>query len=737
MRLAGPVSIAFLALCVAALAVAGSAQAAGRCGDHPWCNTSLTPDQRAQLLIDALTPQERIGLLAGDHPEGVLGRAGSHTGAADGVPRVDLPPFFLTDGPVGVRQGQATAFPSSMSLAASFDRRLARTYGAAVGVEAKLKGNDLVYGPTINMLRTPLWGRTFETYGEDPYLTARIGVEWIKGLQAQGVIANAKHFAANNQEGRPTPNGSEGSRFQVDARVDERTLREIYLPQFEAAVKEGRAGSVMCSYNRLNGPHACESESLLRDILRRDWGFQGFVLADYGASKKIDTGLRAGLDFEPFPFIDSDGGENYTPLAVQLALATGRIDQGLIDAAVKRLLSGLFAYGFFDRDAYADDDSRIDKGGHDRVAQTTAEKGTVLLKNRRVLPLDARRLKSIAVIGADADRFVNGGGSSDIEPYSFTSPLAAIRARAGQGVDVRFDRGDDLDRAAGVANSADVAIVVVADAAAEGVDKPCLELDCGRSSNDETADVRRDELVQRIVAANARTIVVLQTAGPVLTPWRDRAAAIVEAWYPGQAAGPALARVLFGDVDPGGRLPATFPVREQDLPTAGSDERYPGVDNAADYGEGVLIGYRWYDARRIAPAYPFGHGLSYSRFAFRDLRVRRTLRRAGATVTVTVVNRGRRTGTAVPQVYVTLPGAAGRVQPPRQLKGFRTVELRRRRARRITFRLDVRAFSYWDSGAQRWQVAPGCYRISVGRSSRHIAQRARLPLAGGRCGRRR
>src|SRR3954470_3334005 len=298
MRIARRASIAVISLAFAAMATAGGAQAAGRCGDHPWCDTSLSPDQRAALLVDALTPQERIGLLAGDHPEGVGGGAGTHTGAADGVPRVDVPPFFQSDGPVGVRQGQSAAFPSSMALAASFDGRLARAYGAAVGNEAKLKGNDLVFGPTINMLRTPLWGRTFESYGEDPFLTARIGVEWIKGLQGEGVIANAKHFAVNNQEG----SGSEGSRFKVDAKVDERTLREIYLPQFEAAIKEANAGSVMCSYNRLNGPHACENEPLLKQILRADWGFKGFVLADYGASKKIDTGLRAGLDYEPFPF---------------------------------------------------------------------------------------------------------------------------------------------------------------------------------------------------------------------------------------------------------------------------------------------------------------------------------------------------------------------------------------------------------------------------------------------------
>ncbi len=728
-------SSAALVVVAIALAGPGAAQGKGRCGTHPWCDTSLSPARRATLLVDALTPNERIGLLAGDDATGVGGAAGTHTGVSTGVPRLDVPSFFQTDGPVGVRSGSATAFPSSMSLAASFDRRLARRYGGLVGNEAKLKGNDLVFGPTVNLLRTPLWGRAFETYGEDPFLTARLGVEWIRGLQAQGVIANVKHFAANNQEGKELPiRVVEGARYMVDARVDERTLREMYLPQFEAAVKEGRAGSVMCSYNRLNGPHACESRTLLERILRRDWGFKGFVLADYGASKRVSTGLRAGLDYEPYPFFDSDNGENYTPTAVQAALAAGRIDQGLIDAAVRRLMSGLLAFGFFDRPAYVDDDSRVDKAGHAKAARTIAEAGAVLLKNKKsVLPLDAKRLDSLAVIGADADRFVNGGGSSRIEPYTFTSPLKAITARAGGGVDVRFDSGADLERAAKVAEGADAAVVVVADAAGEGVDKPCLKLDCGAPPI-AGASLKRDELVKRVAAANPRTIVVLETAGPVLTPWRNSVRGIVEAWYAGQAAGPAIARVLFGDVDPGGRLPATFPRREADLPTAVNEKRYPGVNNVVRYSEGVLVGYRWFDRRKISPAFPFGAGLSYTRFAFRDLRVRRTREGVGAKVSADVVNTGSRTGTAVPQVYVGLPGAADRIQPPRQLKGFQSVTLKPGAERRVSFQLDERAFSYWNTDRNRYLVAPGCYRIYLASSSRDIAGRKTLALGGGRCG---
>jgi beta-glucosidase len=716
------------ALC-AALALSGTAWGAGRCGDHPWCDTALSPDRRAALLVGALTPDERIALLGGDVYSGASGAAGGHTGEAYGVPRLDVPPLYLTDGPIGVRQGAATAFPSSMALAAAFDRRLARQHGAAVAVEARLKGNDVVYAPTVNILRTPLWGRAFESYGEDPYLTARTGVAWIRAAQRRGVIANVKHFAVNNQEGAPAADGTvAGSRYSVDARVDDRTLREIYLPQFEAAVKQARVGSVMCSYNRLNGPHACDSGTLLTRILRREWGFRGFVLADYGASKQIGTALRAGLDFEPWPVGARDGGQVLRADTVRAALAAGEVDQATIDAAVRRLLRGLFAFGFFDRAAYVDDDSRVDKAAHLRTAQRIAEAGTVLLKNDGALPLSARRLRSLAVIGADGDRHVSGGGSSAIRPYAFTTPRRAIAARAGAGVDVRFAAGDDLARAAATARGADAAVVVVADESTEGADKPCLGLDCGAGPG-----LRRDRLIERVAAANRRTIVVLETSGPVLTPWRDRVEAVLEAWYPGSAAGAAIARVLFGDADPGGRLPATFPAAARDLPTAGDRRRYPGVGDVVRYREGVLVGYRWYDERRLRTAYPFGHGLSYTRFALRGLRVRRAGRGTRARVSIEVVNRGRRRGTAVPQLYAGLPGGPGRVQPPRQLKGYASVDLGPGRGTRVGFTLDRRAFAHWDARRDRWAVARGCHRLWVGRSSRDLAARATIAVGGARC----
>ena len=581
----------------------------------------------------------------------------------------------------------------------------------------------------MNTLRTPLWGRAFESFGEDPFLSARMGVGWIRAAQAEGVIASVKHFAANNQEGQTRPDGTPaGSRASVDARVAERTLHELYLPQFEAAVKEAGAGAVMCSYNRLNGPHTCESRRLLDRILRRRWGFRGFVLADYGASKRVGTGLRAGLDFEPFPTFPVDGGDTYSPASVRAALAARTASMTLVDRAVRRLLRTLFAHRFFDRAGFVDDDARVDKAAHLASARRLAEAGTTLLKNDGALPLDAGRLRSLAVIGAEGDAYKAGHGSSNVRPYTYVTPRQGIVARAGAGVEVRYDPGDVPMRAAAVARGADAAVVVVADTAGEGVDKPCLALDCGSRLG-----LQRDRLIEAVAAVNPRTIVVLETAGPVLTPWRNRVEAIVEAWYPGSAGGTAIARVLFGDVDPGGRLPATFPRRELDLPTAGDPLLYPGVKDVVRYSGGVMVGYRAYDQRRVRPAFPFGFGLSYTRFAFRDLRVRKDRRGIGARVSVDVVNTGRRTGIAVPQLYLGLPGAPGRAQPPRQLKGFESLRLRPGHHARVRFRLGRRAFAHWSTARHRWAVARGCYRVYVGRSSRDIAGHAAIALRGARC----
>ena len=710
------------------------AQAAGRCGSHPWCDMSLSPDARAGLLLSVLTQDEKVSLLGGVDPTRITGGAHTHTGASNGVPRVDLPPVYYSDGPVGPRQGSSTAMPVPLALAATFDPSLAYLHGSVVANEVRSKGNDVVFAPTVNIMRTPLGGRTYEAYGEDPFLNSRLTVGWIDGAQSQGVIGDVKHFAANNQEGQdptgqlgqpglPLGAGALGARYVSNSIVDERTLREIYLPQFEAAVKEAHVGTVMCSYNELGGTYACENPHLLEQILRKEWGFPGYVVADYGAAHNTIASLNNGLDFEPWP------GVAYSPNAVDAALLSGQVSSAQLDNHVRLILRTLFAFGFFDRAAYVDDDNQIDKAAHARVAQHIEESAITLLQNRGALPLNASRLRSVAVIGKAATTFVTGGGSGAVTPFSFADPLSAIKARVGPGVNVTYDDGSNAAQAATDARNASVAIVIGNDYYTEGADRQCLTLECPMTNGNQ------DALISAVAAAQPNTVVVLETGGPDLTPWRSQVNALLEAWYPGEQGGPALARVLFGDVDPGGRLPVTFPDSESQLPTAGDMAKYPGVGMDVTYKEGVLVGYRWYDANRLAPAFPFGFGLSYSTFGYSGLRVAPgPVGSTAATVSVAVRNTGARTGIEVPQLYLALPSPApGVLQPPDQLKGFQKLTLAPGHSARASFALDSRSFSYWNVAAGAWRVAPGCYGVLVGRSSRNIMERATIAVEGASC----
>ncbi len=704
------------------LALPATAGADGRCGDpaqRPWCDASRTPEQRTALLLRAMTIDEKVGLMAGDQ----LASAEA-TGVSDGVPRLGIPRMRHSDGPFGPRVGRATAMPGPLALAASFDPALAAENGAVIGSEVRHKGSDLVYAPTVEPMRTPLAGRAFEGYGEDPYLAAETAVGWIRGAQGQGVIATVKHFAPNSQEGEgglPPLTGIEGSRGLVDARIDERTLHEIYLPPFEAAVRRAGVGAVMCAYNSLNGQFACENRRLLQHVLRDTWGFGGFVVSDYyAAMKSTAASVNAGTDQE-MPF-----GLLYGPLLLRAALATGQISEATVDRRVGAILRTMLRFGVFDRPAFRADDGAIDRSAHAAVARRTAEQGTVLLQNRgAALPLPDRP-GSLAVIGEVATRYKGGGGSSNVQPFAFRDPLAAIRARAG-GARVRYDPGRDPAAAAAAARGTDAAIVFVEDYASEGTDKPCLALRCapldpvsGRPLG-QIGLTDPDAVVDAVARANPRTIVVLETGGPVLAPWADRVGAVLEAWYPGQEAGPAIARVLFGDVDPGGRLPVTFPARDGDWPTARDRRQYPGVLLRAEYSEGRRIGYRHYDALGIAPRWPFGHGLSYARFALEDLR-----REPGPALVLSarVTNVGTRPGTAVPQLYLGRP-STGPDDAPRALAGVAKVQLAPGASTRVRFPLDDRAFSTWDVQGERWRVVPGCHRVQVGSSSRD------LPLSGG------
>ncbi|MFB4314151.1 glycoside hydrolase family 3 C-terminal domain-containing protein [Actinomadura sp. 21ATH] len=697
-----------LALSAAFLA-AGPGRAAARtataCGDpavRPWCLAALPPDRRADLLLAALTADEKADLMAGDELLGQVTSgwdANARAGTLNGVPRLGVPGLRFSGGDAGVRQGRATALPAPIALGASFDPAAARRHGALVGDETRRKGSEVTLGPALDVVRNPRFGRAFEQYGEDPALTARLGAEWIRAAQAQGVLASAKHFTAYNQE---------HERYTIDAVVGGRALREIYLPPFEAAVRDAGVATVMCAYNKVNGAWACESAPLLARILRGEWRFPGFVVSDWMTRLSgVAPPARAGLDLE------MPAGARYNPWFLNAEIAAGRLDRAAVDARVRAILRTMFAFGVFDRPPYPNAPAGIDVPAHLRTARELAEEGITLLKNDGVLPL---RAASIAVIGPAADAYISGGGSSQVQPRSPVTPLRGIRERAArEGVRVHHDDGSDRARAAALARRSDVAVVVAADARTEFADQWCLSLACGDALRGD-----QDGLVAAVAAANPRTVAVLENGGPVLLPWAGAAAGIVQAWYPGEQGGHAIARVLFGDADPGGRSPVTFPVAERDAPASGGEEQYPGRDGRVHYSEGVLVGYRHYDANRIAPRFPFGHGLSYTTFSYGDLAVRRDR------VEVTVTNTGDRRGTAVPQLYLGLPGTAAAPQPPRQLRGFAKVRLDPGESRRVAMPLDERALSYWDERTGAWRRAPGCASVMVGASSRDIAATARL-----------
>jgi beta-glucosidase len=687
---------------------------------RPWCDASRSAQDRAASMVAAMTPRERTQLLAGRLLDISL------WASTRPIARVGLPAAKAVDGPVGVRQGVATALPTGLALAATFDVGHADAAGRVIGAEVRAKGNLFSLGPTVDILRDPRGGRSFEGFGEDPWLVSRIAVAWIRGLRATKTLATVKHYAANNQEGvgPSSPDwfiglGGPGNRYVQNSIVDDRTLREIYLPSFEAAVREGGAEAVMCAYNRVNGPKACASPVLIRDILRGEWGFRGLVMSDWGfATPGVSPRdlLRAGMDLEmPLPV-------SYSPDVLQLLVRSRVIRQEHIDERARTIAATLIRGGLLD-DPPPPGDKGIDArtaAAHADVAEDIAADAAVLLRNDGALPLDRADTRTIALVGRGATEFVTGGGSSKVRPTRSVSLAQGIAAEAPDA-ELRVVPRADIDAAVAAARDADVAIVSVRDWESEGADRKCLTLApaCAGPYGDQ------DALVRAVAAVQPRTVVVSQTGAPILLPGRGDVAAILQGWYGGQANGAALAAILFGERDPGGRLPVTFPASEADLPTAGDRSRYPGTAGQnVFYREGVLVGYRWYDARGLKPAFPFGFGLSYARFAYDDLRIE-----GGDPLVVTarVTNTGARPGTEVAQLYVGIPARPGLNQPPSQLKGAQRVRLTPGASERVRFELDARARSTWDVARRAWVRTPGCTEIKVGASSRDLPLRTTLP----------
>jgi beta-glucosidase len=683
----------------AAFAPAGRT-AAARC---PWLRAGLAPEARASLLLGAMSMSEKLALLSGVDVTDPLYAplASSYVGYVPAQPELCIPSLTLNDGGAGVADGQlgTTAFPAPIDQAAMWDPTQARRLGQALGNEAWRKGIDVLLGPDVNIARVPENGRNFEAFGEDPFLAAQTAVAEIEGIQRNPVIATVKHFPVNSQE---------TNRWYLSSNLDQRTLHEIYLPPFEAAVEQAHVGAVMCAYGSVNATFSCEDRSSLTAILRDTWGFDGFVMSDWRATHSTVNAANSGLDLEM-----PTGLYFGQPLAE--AVAAGKVSADRINLMTLGILESMFAEGVFQHPPPAGPTLRlanVSTAAHRRLARRVAEEGAVLLKNTPgVLPLQAATQPTIAVVGAPAGApniapYLSGGGSGYVAATDPVTPLQALTSRAARaGATVAYADGADPAAAAAVAAQAAVAIVFAYDVEAEGADRPTLALPNGQ-----------DQLIEQVAAANPRTVVVLQTGGPVLMPWLDQVAAVLETWYPGQEAGAADAALLFGDVNPSGKLPQTFPTSDAAVPAA-DPSQWPGANNAQDaaFSEGLNVGYRWYDRMKVAPLFAFGYGLSYTTFAYSHLRLQRT--QAGLSVSFTVRNTGSRNGVEVAQVYVDDPPAAH--EPPKQLVGFRRVFLRSGASARVTLTLTSRAFSQW-SPARSWTVAPGLYRVLVGSSSRDI-----------------
>ena len=640
----------------------------------------------------------------------------------------DYPQFCLpnpdlkyTNGSTGVEGNGSgvTAYPAPITLAAAWDPQLAYVKGQQQAAEAFGKGTNVILGPDVNIARLPNGGRDYESFGEDPYLDGQIAAAEVQGIQsAPGtpVVAVVKHFDANNAEGNNI-----NARSTMDSVVNDRTLHEIYQPPFAAAVTQGHAGGVMCAINQVNGQYACQNPTIETTDLRGQMGFKGFVVSDIFSVHSTVPALGAGTDQELF-FPNQYSVPNLTA-----ALNAGQITAAQIHTAAFRYLSTMFRLGIFDTQLPATPAAVVSTPGHVSTALRMAEEGSVLLKDQgNILPLSGSG-KTIAVIGPTAAKDVSamnacagGVGGPSIDCSALVDPLTALEARAAQAGDtVVYDNGADPATAAAVAAKADYAIVFGYYAESEGNDHVGLNL-----------DNKGDALISSVAAANPDTAVVLNTGSPVLMPWLSSVKAVLENWYGGQQMGPALAALLFGDANPSGKLPYTFPTSLSSTPTA-STAQYPGIVDSngiyqMSYSEGLKVGYRWYTAQGVTPLFPFGYGLSYTSFQERLLGVEPD--GGGATVTVAVRNTGARAGAQVGEVYVKDPAASD--EPSQQLKGFQRVTVPAGGTTVVRIHLNSRAFAVWDTPSQQWQVRSGTYQVMLGQDESHIIAQAPLYLRG-------
>ncbi|MDB5455405.1 MAG: Beta-glucosidase [Caulobacter sp.] len=726
---------AMLALMLGTASVAGIANA--QVTTRPWADPKLSADQRADLLVKAMTQDEKLTLVYGYfgspqtqpkfHPPAEA-RMGS-AGYVPGIARLGLPPQWETDAGVGVATQrdstdpyrERTSLPSGIATAATWNPDLAHKGGAMIGSEARDSGFNVMLAGGVNLLREPRNGRNFEYAGEDPLLAGTMVGAQIAGIQSNHIISTVKHYAFNNQE---------TGRMVLSANIADDQARMSDLLAFEFAIEHADPGSVMCAYNRINGVYACENDYLLNQVLKTDWAYKGYVMSDWGGVHSTVDAANHGLDQESAG--ESFDKQKFFEGPLKAAVAAGQVPQARLDDMARRIVRAMVAHGVVDHPVTI---KPIDFTANAKVTQADAEEAIVLLKNDKALLPLAKTAKKIAVIGSHADVGVMaGGGSSTVTPvggnavsglgpkgfpgpivYHPSSPLKAIQAR-NPGAQVRYADGTDPAAAAKLAADSDLVVVFAHQWAAEALDAS-LTLTDGQ-----------DALIAAVAAANPKTVVVLETGGPVLMPWLDKVGAVLEAWYPGTRGGEAIARVLYGEVDASGRLPATFPASLDQLPYP----KLPGQDVAkdtrfeVDYAEGAAVGYKWYDLKGHTPLFPFGHGLSYTSFAYGGLTAQ--ARNGTVTVSFQVKNIGARAGKAVPQVYVgpQIATGAGGWEAPRRLAGWKKLALAPGASQTVTLTVDPRLLATFDSKTKTWIVAPGDYQVSLGASSRDL--KAQVPV---------
>ncbi len=689
---------------------------------------------KIKSLVAQMTLEEKVHMIHA-----------SSSFTSGGVPRLGIPEFSMSDGPHGVRPehgrdwnldnnslDSGTYLPTGVCLAATWNPALGYEYGSVLGQEAKFRGKNIILGPGINIIRTALNGRNFEYESEDPYLISKMVVGYIKGVQAQGVSACVKHYLANNQE---------LWRHTVDVQMSERALREIYLPGFKAAVQEGNVNTLMSSYNKFRGQWASQNYYLLTQILRKELGFKGVVMSDWDANTSTLQPLWNGLDLEMGTDLrmrdNPDYGKFWFGDTVVTLVKSGRFPEYLIDQKVKRILYVMYKSGMMNGKKAT---GSYNTKEHQQVAAQVAEEGIVLLKNESLLPLNKNNVKNIAVIGYNAERKQSmGGGSSQVRAFYEITPLKGLQTLAGNKININYSQGYEIRRgakanteminqAAEAASKADVAIIVGGwthgfnysvwkDNAydAEDFDKPDMKMPFGQ-----------DELINAVMKANPKTIIVLMGGGAIdMSQWVDRAPAILQAWYPGLEGGNALAKIIFGEVNPSGKLPMSFPKKLEDEP-AHKLGQYPGDSSrVVHYFDDIYVGYRYYDTYKVEPQFAFGHGLSYTSFEYANLKI--TPKGNGATVSFSIKNSGKVKGAEIVQLYVKQEHAA-LPRPEKELKAFNKIFLEPGESKTVTMNLSENAFQYYSDIENKWVMENGIYNILIGSSSRNIRLTGKIKL---------